>query len=148
MVVFRRRQAEVLLPPTRSLTKARRVLAELAGGGATPLASGLAATRDLVAGARSRGQSSVCLLLTDGQANVSADGAAAGRPAAEADALRAAKALKLAGASTILIDTAMRPRPFATALAVALAARYVALPRADAHTLSKVARSAHRDLQR
>ena len=148
MVVFRRRRAEVLLPPTRSLTKARRVMAELAGGGATPLASGLAAARDLVVGARSRGQTCVCLLLTDGQANVGADGAASGRPAAEADALRAAKALKLAGASTILIDTATRPRPFGTELAAALAARYVALPHADSQSLSKVARSAHRDLQR
>lgn len=147
MVVFRRRQAKVLLPPTRSLTKARRVMAELAGGGATPLASGLAAARDLVVGARSRGQTSVCLLLTDGQANIGADGAAR-RPAAEADALRAATALRLAGASTILIDTAVRPRPFGTELAAALAARYVALPHADAQSLSKVARSAHRDHQR
>ena len=141
MIAFRQRAAEVLLPPTRSLTRARRVLAELGGGGATPLASGLTVAREMVVGIRGRGQTALCLLLTDGQANIDINGAA-GRSAAEADALRAAGALCQAAPSLIVIDTAVRPRPFAAQLAGKLSARYIVLPNADASALSQVAREA------
>ena len=40
VVGFRGRAAELLLPPTRSLVRAKRSLAELPGGGGTPLAAG------------------------------------------------------------------------------------------------------------
>ena len=41
LVAFRGRGAELLLPPTRSLARAKRSLAGLPGGGGTPLAAGL-----------------------------------------------------------------------------------------------------------
>jgi len=41
LVAFRGTGAEAVLPPTRSLARAKRVLADLAGGGGTPLAAGL-----------------------------------------------------------------------------------------------------------
>ena len=41
LVAFRSKKAEQLLPPTRSLERARRALSALPGGGGTPLAAGL-----------------------------------------------------------------------------------------------------------
>ncbi|OZA92126.1 MAG: magnesium chelatase, partial [Erythrobacter sp. 34-65-8] len=41
LIAFRGSAADLLLAPTRSLTRARRALAELPGGGGTPLAAGV-----------------------------------------------------------------------------------------------------------
>jgi magnesium chelatase subunit D len=43
LVAFRGTEAELLLPPTRSLVQTKRRLAGLPGGGGTPLAAGLKA---------------------------------------------------------------------------------------------------------
>ena len=43
LIAFRGKTAELVLPPTRSLARAKRVLAGLPGGGGTPIASGLEA---------------------------------------------------------------------------------------------------------
>ena len=47
LIAFRNRGAEILLPPTSALARARRSLAGLPGGGATPLAAGIDAARQL-----------------------------------------------------------------------------------------------------
>ena len=75
LVAFRGSGAELLLPPTRSLVQAKRRLAGLPGGGATPLASGLAAAGDVAARAARKGATPVIVLMTDGRANVTLDGA-------------------------------------------------------------------------
>lgn len=131
LVAFRGTRAELLLPPTRSLARARRSLAELPGGGGTPLAAGLDAARALAEGARARGGTPFIVILTDGRANIAADGRPA-RAAAEADATAAAKAIGAAGIAAAFVDISARPRAEGAALAAAMRARYLPLPRADA----------------
>jgi magnesium chelatase subunit D len=132
---FRGRSAELLLPPTRSLVRARRALAGLPGGGGTPLAAGIAAASMLAAQVQRAGQTALVVLLTDGRANVTLAGEG-GRAQAQAEALAAARGLRAAAAQVLLIDTSPRPEPAAQALALAAGARYVALPQADARALS------------
>ncbi|KQM90622.1 MULTISPECIES: magnesium chelatase subunit D [Sphingomonas] len=131
LIAFRGNGATVLLPPTRSLARARRSLAELPGGGGTPLAAGLRAAIDVADAARARGQTPFVVLLTDGRANIAADGRAV-RSVAAADASAAATALGRAGIAAAFLDISARPGPEGAALAAAMQARYLPLPRADA----------------
>jgi magnesium chelatase subunit D len=134
LIAFRGTGAELLLPPTRSLARARRLLAELPGGGGTPLAAGLSAARDLAEAARARGRTPFVIVLTDGRANIAADGRAV-RSNAEADATAAAKAIGAAGIAAVFVDISARPRPEGAAIAAAMGARYLPLPRADSATM-------------
>ena len=142
VLAFRGATAEVILPPTRSLVRAKRGLAGLPGGGGTPLAAGLDAAATLAAQVRRAGGTPVVVLLTDGRANVGRDGQG-GRARAQEEALAAARALRAQGGSVIVIDTSVRPEPAALALALAAGARYVALPQADAAALSRAVQGAH-----
>lgn len=134
LVAFRGSGAELLLPPTRSLTRARRTLAELPGGGGTPLALGLNAAREVAEAVIARGRSAALVILTDGRANIAADGTP-GRPQAAADAEAAAKAIAARGIDALVVDISARPGPEGAALAAALGGRFLALPRADARML-------------
>jgi magnesium chelatase subunit D len=135
VVAFRGARAELLLPPTRSLARAKRSLAGLPGGGGTPLASGIDEARALAVATLRRGGTPSVVILTDGQANIARDGAA-GRAQARADALAAARLLRACGATVIVVDTAPRAQPLARDLADACGGRYLPLPHARADTLS------------
>jgi magnesium chelatase subunit D len=141
VVAFRGRAAEVLLPPTRSLVRAKRSLASLPGGGGTPLAAGIDAVAGLAEGVARRGGSSVLVFLTDGRANVARDGTG-GRTRADEDARDAARRLRVAGHATLLLDTSPQPAPAAQLLAATMAAAYVPLPRADAASIAAPVRAA------
>ncbi|MCK2054172.1 magnesium chelatase subunit D [Methylobacterium sp. 37f] len=141
LVAFRGTGAEVVLPPTRALARARRGLGALPGGGGTPLAAGLDAAAELARSVRRSGGTPVVVVLTDGRANVARSGVP-GRAAANADALNAAALLRAADIRTILIDTAARPQDTARHLADAMGARYLPLPYADATAMSHAIRSA------
>lgn len=136
LIAFRGTIAELLLPPTRSLARAKRSLAGLPGGGGTPLASGLDAAFALADAIRRKGQTPTIILLTDGRANIARDGGQ-GRPRAEEDAMSAARLLRAAGITTVLVDTSPRPGPQAETFAKEMGARYLPLPHADATALSK-----------
>ncbi len=140
VIAFRGLRADILLPPTRSLVRAKRGLAGLAGGGPTPLASALDAARELADGVRRKGQMPTIVLLTDGRGNVARDGRT-GRALGEADATLAAKALRTCGVSILLIDTSPKPQPLAERLASDLDALYLPLPYADAQRLSAAVRA-------
>jgi magnesium chelatase subunit D len=141
LVAFRGTSAELLLPPTRSLTRARRTLAELPGGGGTPLALGLKTAREAAEAVIAKGRSAALVILTDGRANIAADGSA-GRPQAVADAEAAAKAIAARGIDALVIDISTRPGPKGAALAAALGGRFLALPRADAQMLKQAIEAA------
>ncbi|MBK1663358.1 magnesium chelatase ATPase subunit D [Rhodospirillum rubrum] len=141
LVAFRGARADVLLPPTRSLVRAKRSLQRLPGGGGTPLASGLDVATALAELCQRRGETPVLVVLTDGRANVGRDGTG-GRAKAESDAQSAARALRAMGLGVLLVDTAPRPDPRARKLAEELDACYLALPHADAMAISQGVRAA------
>lgn len=143
VVTFRGRTAELLLPPTRSLVRAKRALAGLPGGGGTPLAAAIDSAMKVGAQSRRRGETPILVLLSDGRANVSRNGAG-GREAAHADALRAARLLRHTGIGTLFVDTSPRPNPLAADLAAAMDAHYIPLPYASAETLSRIVTAATR----
>ena len=143
VIAFRGAGAELVLPPTRALARARRGLAGLPGGGGTPLTAGIDAAAALAQQVRRRGATPVIVLLTDGRANVARDGQG-GRERARQEALHAAGALRAQGGRVLLIDTSVRPEPAARTLAEAAGARYLVLPRADAATLHRAVQAASR----
>jgi magnesium chelatase subunit D len=135
LLAFRGQGAELLLPPTSSLVRAKRNLAGLPGGGGTPIAAAIDAACLLADAVRRRGQTPSIVFLTDGRANIARDGTP-GRARAQQEALAAARQLAASGFAALLLDTSPRPAPQAEQLAAAMAARYRPLPYADAGALS------------
>jgi magnesium chelatase subunit D len=130
LIAFRQNAAEILLPPTRSLTRARRALAALPGGGGTPLAAGLMAAQHLAEAAQRAGQTPTIAILTDGKGNVAMDGTA-NRAVAMEETQQAARGVATLGLNCIVIDISPRPREEAAELAAALNGRYLPLPQAQ-----------------
>jgi magnesium chelatase subunit D len=149
LISFRGTKAELILPPTRSLARARRTLAGLPGGGGTPLAAAIAEGERLARQvARERtGGSTLFVVLSDARANVGLDGAG-GRPKAEADAEQAAKSLRLAGIPSVFIDTSPRPSQFAAQLARSMGATYVPLPVVDSQKVCAAVRGVTAAMER
>lgn len=137
LVAFRNEGAGVLLPPTRSLARARRQLADLAGGGGTPLAAGIDTALMLALAEKAKGRTPRLLFLTDGRANIGREGKA-GRAVAMADALLAARAVGLSDIAAVHIDTSPFPRPGARDLAEAMRAIYAPLPYLNAQAISAI----------
>ncbi len=139
LVAFRGRGADLVLPPTRSLARAKRGLAGLPGGGGTPLASGLDAALAVALAVHRSGGRPVLVLLTDGRANVARSGEG-GRGKAGEEALAAARAVRQTGIAALVIDTGARGGGART-VAEAMAARYLALPRIDGSLIGAAVRS-------
>ena len=135
LIAFRGTAAEVLLPPTRALARARKLLASLPGGGGTPLASAIDAAITAGVAARRGGTMPVVVFLTDGRANVARDGKG-GRSESMRDAIDAAAQFRTSNLSAVLIDTSPRPEPMARRIADAMGARYVPLPVVDARAIA------------
>ena len=136
LIAFRGKTAELLLPPTRSLQRARKSLADLPGGGGTPLCAGIEQAMLVAENIRRGGGTPLVVFLTDGKANIARDGTA-DRAAALRDAETAASALKLAGVRTLMIDLSDARGGPARRIADAMGASYMPLPHADAGLISK-----------
>jgi magnesium chelatase subunit D len=139
LISFRGSSAQVLLPPTTSLVRAKRELASLPGGGGTPLAKGLDAARVLADSLCRRGESPVVVVLTDGRPNVARDGKG-NRAQAEADSMHAARMMRGSSIASLMVDTAPQPRILTERVANEMGARYVPLPHVEANTLAGVVR--------
>ena len=140
VLAFRGQTAELILPPTRSLARAKRSLAGLPGGGGTPLANAIDAAILLADQLRKKGETPIVVLLTDGKGNIARDGRP-GRAQAATDALAAATEMRLRGFSTLLVDTSPQAQDAAKNLAQAMGAQYLALPYAGANSLNQAVRS-------
>ena len=140
LISFRNREADLILPPTRSLARAKRCLAAMPGGGGTPLALALDAACVLAQTIDQKGGASTIVVMTDGRANIARDGGP-GRARANEDALAQARTIRAARLTCALIDTSPQPQPNARALAEEMGAYYLPLPHADATELSSAVRA-------
>ncbi len=135
LIAFRSKQAEILLAPTRSLQRAKKSLAELPGGGGTPLAAAIGTTLALAEQIKRGGGVPIAVFLTDGRANITRDGTP-DKTRALAESEEAAGALKRSGLKSLVIDLSDRPDGAAKTLAHAMAALYLPLPYAEADDIS------------
>jgi magnesium chelatase subunit D len=142
LVVFRSSGAELLLPPSASVSRARALLDALPVGGATPLASGLLRALDVARRAASAGARRVRLVvITDGRANVPLTNESDGDGASRRERIR--KEIQSLGASlarecstTVVVDTQSRFTAGGEGrfLADALGGGYVRLPQVLSET--------------
>jgi magnesium chelatase subunit D len=137
IVGFRGTSAELLLPPSRSILRARRVLDAVGVGGATPLSAGLVCALELAKRVGSTVGEKFLLVFTDGQANVSLktianSGRVARQRQIEAEIADLGLALKTAGVTAAVISTqgAYLSTGVAEKLAEKLGARFESLPTA------------------
>jgi magnesium chelatase subunit D len=102
LISFRDSVAEVVVPPTGSVSLAAMQLTWLASGGTTPLSIGMfAAVKTLeVEQVRDPGRKPLLALITDGRANVAYFG---GEPLQEA--VRIGKMIRRMGVTSLVIDT-------------------------------------------
>jgi magnesium chelatase subunit D len=142
VIGFRGARAECLLPPTRSLVRAKRALAGLPGGGGTPLASALQLALQQAQLLRREGQTPLLVVLSDGRANVTLQGLG-GRQQAHTEAQAMAQRWAQSGQTALWIDTAPQPEALAKQLAQSLSARYLPMPHVQSQRLA-----AAMDLQR
>ena len=103
MIAFRRQQAEVLLPITRSVDLAQKRLAEMPTGGKTPLADGLATALLTIAKLNKKDSElePILVLVTDGRANAVEEN---GGDPVEA-AIKMAEKIRKAKITSVVIDT-------------------------------------------
>jgi magnesium chelatase subunit D len=141
LVAFRGKKAEVLLPPTRSLERAKRALAGLPGGGGTPLASGLDEAFALALQVRRGGGNPIVILLTDGRGNITREGEGNKIKALE-ESEAAARLFAAEGFDAMLIDVSPEPVKSARMLAATMNATYLPMPRASASDIARPIKNA------
>ncbi|HZG53520.1 MAG TPA: VWA domain-containing protein, partial [Pyrinomonadaceae bacterium] len=136
LITFRERAASVLLQPSQSSARARRLLDALPVGGATPLTDGLLRALEMSERAARAGTAHIRLLVfTDGRANVPRDGRVAGDRALvqrqiACEVEKIGVALQRHGVASLVVDTQSRftRGGEGQALAQSLGGRYVHLP--------------------
>ncbi|AMY18790.1 MULTISPECIES: VWA domain-containing protein [Nocardiaceae] len=138
VVSVRGTDAEILVPPTRSVDVAVTRLRRARTGGRTPLASGFLTAREVVARERVRepGRRALVVTVTDGRAT--------GGPDPVDRARRAAAALASDSVASVVVDceTGMVRLGLARDLARALRGTHVTLPELSSASVAGVVRAA------
>jgi magnesium chelatase subunit D len=135
IVAFKGAQAQLLLPATRSLVRAKRAMTALPGGGGTPLALALKMACEQATQLQRQGVTPILVVLSDGRANVNLQGLG-GRPQAQADALQWAAQWRLTGHRALWIDTSLQPDAQVQNMAQIMGGSYMPMPQVQAQRMA------------